>query len=104
MMHFHSKAETDSFIHDPRTSPDAVMKLFLRFDTPVGPRTVIAPNVPLLLATQIAAAMSRAGLHAEYVEQYDRLTIAERLELQKHAEENNGARNQGNVITIVMGA
>ena len=65
MMHFQSKAETDLFIPDHRTSPDPVMKLFLRFDTPDGPRTVVAPNVPLLLATHIAAAMSRAGLHAE---------------------------------------
>jgi hypothetical protein len=103
-MHFHSKAETNSFVHDTRTSPDAVMKIFLRFDTPDGPRTVIAPNVPLLLATQIAAAMSRVGLHAEYVEQYDRLSIAERLQLKKTNVTNKSARTQGNVIALAVGS
>jgi hypothetical protein len=102
-MYVQSTADTHSFIPDHRTSPDAVMKLFLRFDTPDGPRTVVAPNVPLRLATHVAAAMSRAGLHAEYVEQCDRLSVAERLELKKREEKINGARDHGNVIAIAMG-
>jgi hypothetical protein len=103
-MHFPSIAETNSFNREPRISPDAIMKIFLRLDTPDGPCTVIAPNVPLLLVTKIAAAMSRAGLHAEYVEQYDSLTIAERLELKKHDKKDGGVRTQGNVIAIAVGA
>jgi hypothetical protein len=103
MMHFQSKAEMDASLLDLRISPNAVMKLFLRFDTPEGPRTVVAPNVPLLLATQIVAAMSRVGLHAEYVEQCDRLSIAEHLELNK-LENISGAHDPGNVITVAMSA
>ena len=80
------------------------MKVFLRFDTPDGPRTIIAPNVPLLLANQIAVAMSRAGLHAEYVEQYDRLSIADRLAIRKRKDKMNSASNQGNVVPLALGA
>jgi len=100
MMHSQPEAETNSFTRDYRIAPDAAMKLFLRFDTPEGPRTVVAPNVPLVLATQIAAAMSRAGLHAEYVEQFDRLSIAEYLKLKKLEERTNASDDRANVIAI----
>jgi hypothetical protein len=50
------------------TRPDARMNLLLRFETASGPRTVIAPGVPLSAASQIADAMSEAGHFAQFVD------------------------------------
>jgi hypothetical protein len=61
-----------------RTCPDAVMTLMLRFETELGPRTIVAPRVPLKFASEIADAMILAGHYAEMVDHYPPLTVAER--------------------------
>ena len=68
---------------DRSTSPDARMNLLLRFETESGPRTVVAPNLPLKLASEITTAMIRSGHYAEFIDQYTPLSIAERVKLQK---------------------
>jgi putative SOS response-associated peptidase YedK len=61
------------------TDPTALMNLFLRFQTANGPRTVIAPAVPLKLASEIAETVISVGQYAEYIDRYVTLPIADRL-------------------------
>ena len=96
MLNSQHETEVSASVTERRTSPDALMKLFLRFDTPEGPRTIIAPNVPLAVASQIAAAMSRTGQHAHYVDQYVTVPIAGRLGSAKH--------HRANILTLPKNA
>ena len=68
------------------TAPDAPMNLLLRFETESGPRTVIAPSVPLKLASDIAAVMIQAGHFAEYVDHLPSQSVAVRIKRRKAEE------------------
>ncbi len=46
------------------TAPDARMNLLLRFDTQLGPRTIVASGIPLTIASEITATMIRAGQYS----------------------------------------
>ncbi len=61
------------------TSPYARTNLLLRFETPNGPRTVVAPGISLAIAHEIANAMTEAGHFAELVEPGPTISIAERM-------------------------
>jgi hypothetical protein len=66
-------------VPERRTCPDAVMNLMLRFETERGPRTVVAPGLPLTLATEIADAMILAGHYAELTDHTPAFTVAEHV-------------------------
>ena len=74
------------------TSPDARMNLLLRFDTALGPRTVIASGIPLPLASEITATMIRNGQYAEFTDQCQLMSISERIK-RKKAEKPKGKPN-----------
>jgi hypothetical protein len=59
------------------TSPDARMNLLLRFETESGPRTIVAPGVPLPVASEIVQEMARAGHFADYLDQLAPLQMSE---------------------------
>jgi hypothetical protein len=61
------------------TSPYARTNLLLRFETPNGPRTIVAPGISLAIAYEIANAMTEAGHFAELVEPGPTVSIAERM-------------------------
>src|SRR5665213_1546372 len=69
------------------TDPTALTNLFLRFQTAKGPRTVIAPAVPLKLASEIVETVISVGQHAEYIDRYITIPIADRLTLLKTTNE-----------------
>jgi hypothetical protein len=73
------KSEDAQTLSDRSMSPEAVMNLLLRFETPSGPRTVIACSVPRHVAAEIADVMKKAGQHAEFVDRCSPLSIADRL-------------------------
>ena len=79
--------ETPEVTPDPdyhrSTAPDAKMNMLLRFDTTLGPRTVVASGIPLALASEITATMIRSGQYAEFIDQCQPLTIAERVKRKK---------------------
>ena len=62
-----------------RTEPNAPMTLLLRFMTESGPRTIIATGIPLRIAAEIEREMMRAGHYADYIDEFPRLTMAERI-------------------------
>ena len=62
-----------------QTSPDAKMNLILRFETEQGPRSVVAPGVPLALASAIAHEMLRCGHFADYVDYLPAMSVTERI-------------------------
>jgi len=62
-----------------RTLPDATMNLLLRFETESGPRTIVAPRIPLKVASQLADTMIAAGHYAQVVDAYPVLTVAQRI-------------------------
>jgi hypothetical protein len=65
------------------TAPDARMNLLLRFDTTLGPRTIVASGIPLTMASEITATMIRSGQYAEFIDQCQPLTVAERVKRRK---------------------
>jgi hypothetical protein len=65
------------------TTPDAKMNLLLRFETPMGPRTIVASGIPLTLASEITATMIRGGQYAEFIDQCQPISIAERVKRKK---------------------
>jgi len=62
------------------TAPEARMALLLRFSTDAGPRTIIAPGIPLRVASDIAREMEQAGHFAEFVDQLPPMSMAERIQ------------------------
>ena len=60
-------------------SPEAAMNLLLRFETAIGPRTVIACSVPRHVAAEIADVMKRTGQHAEFIDRCSPLSVADRI-------------------------
>ncbi len=76
------------------TSPDARMNLLLRFDTPLGPRTIVASGIPLPLASEITATMIRGGQYAEFIDQCQPLSIAERVKRKKLEKSRNPKQPQ----------
>ena len=62
-----------------RSVPDAPMNLLLRFETESGPRTVVAPRIPLKLASLIANTMIETGHYAEVIDHYPPVAMAERI-------------------------
>lgn len=81
-----------------RTLPDATMSLLLRFETESGPRTVVAPRLPLKVASQIASVMIGAGHYAEMIDDYPPLTVAERIKRLKS--QHSGTVRQGAVFSL----
>jgi hypothetical protein len=65
------------------TSPAAKMTLILRFETERGPRTILAPEIPLALASEITREMIRAGHFAEFVDQLPPLSVAKRVKARR---------------------
>src|ERR1700722_3222271 len=65
------------------TSPDSRMNLLLRFETPSGPRTIVAGGIPLKIASEITATMIRTGQFAEYVDHYPHMSVADRVKRRK---------------------
>jgi putative SOS response-associated peptidase YedK len=62
------------------TDPNAFMNLFLRFETAKGPRTIIAPHLPLNLASEIAERVIIDGHYAEYVDHFDVVSVNDELQ------------------------
>jgi len=62
-----------------RSAPDATMNLLLRFETESGPRTIVAPGIPLKLASLIANTMIETGHYAEVTDHYPPVAMAERI-------------------------
>ncbi|HEX3756515.1 MAG TPA: hypothetical protein VHV26_15700 [Rhizomicrobium sp.] len=79
------------------TAPDARMNLLLRFDTPLGPRTIVTSGIPLTFASEITAAMIRSGQYAEFIDQCQPLTVAERVK-RKKMERARAPKQQTNVV------
>jgi hypothetical protein len=65
------------------TSPDAQMNLLLRFETPSGPRTIVAPGVPLSVASEIVQEMARAGHFAQFLDQLTPIRMTEWIKRRK---------------------
>ncbi len=65
------------------TAPDARMNLLMRFDTQLGPRTIVASGIPLTIASEITATMIRSGQYAEFIDQCQPLSVAERVKRRK---------------------
>jgi hypothetical protein len=61
------------------TAPDATMNLLLRFETPRGPRTLVAPAIPLALASEIAEVMAECGHYAEFIDRLTPASVAEHI-------------------------
>ena len=61
------------------TSPVARMTLLLRISTQSGPRTIIAPGIPLKVASEISEAMASAGHLAEFIDHCPTTPMADRL-------------------------
>ena len=53
---------------EPRTNPDAPVSLMLRFETDVGPRTVIVSPLDVRTASAIAHKVNSVGDYAEIVD------------------------------------
>jgi hypothetical protein len=70
---------------DRRTTPDARMDLLLRFATDSGPRTIIAPGIPLGLASEIVREMEKAGHFAQYVDHLAAMPLGERIRRRRGA-------------------
>jgi hypothetical protein len=66
-----------------RTAPDAPMTLLLRIKTEAGPRTVVATGIPLMVASDVAREMLRAGHFADYIDECPRLSVADQLKRRK---------------------
>ena len=64
-------------------SSEALMNLLLRFETAIGPRTVIACSVPRHVAAAIAEVMKSTGQHAEFIDRCSPLSVADRLMIKK---------------------
>ena len=75
------------------TAPDAKMNLLMRFDTALGPRTVITSGVPLALASEITATMIRNGQYAEFIDQCQLLSVAERVKRKKSEKPKSKSNN-----------
>lgn len=75
------------------TSPDASMNVLLRFDTPLGPRTIVASGIPLMIASEITATMIRNGQYAEFIDQCQPLSVAERVKRKKLEKNRTGKLN-----------
>lgn len=65
------------------TAPDAPMNLLLRFETPSGPRTVVAPGVPLSVASEIVQEMARAGHFAQFLDQLAPMRMSDWIKRRK---------------------
>jgi hypothetical protein len=93
--------ETPEVTPDPdyhrSTAPDAKMNMLLRFDTALGPRTIVASGIPLVMASEITATMIRAGQYAEFIDQCQPLTVAERIK-RKKLEKGRSAKQPNNVV------
>jgi hypothetical protein len=93
--------ETPEVTPDPdyhrSTAPDSKMNMLLRFDTPLGPRTIVASGIPLSMASEITATMIRAGQYAEFIDQCQPLTVAERIK-RKKLEKGRSAKQSNNVV------
>lgn len=62
------KDQPEQFSDDlASTSPDSLTELRLQFSTPMGPRTVCVPRVPLRDASMIVAAMHMVGYDAAVI-------------------------------------
>jgi hypothetical protein len=59
------------------------MNLLLRFETPSGPRTIIAPGVSLATASEVALVMSQAGHFAEFVDYLPSQPIDQQIKRRK---------------------
>jgi hypothetical protein len=81
-----------------RTEPNAPMTLLLRFMTESGPRTVVATGIPLRIAADIEREMMRAGHFADYIDEFPRLTMSERVKRLKV--ERAAASKARNVIKL----
>jgi hypothetical protein len=79
------------------TAPDARMNVLLRFDTSLGPRTIVASGIPLTLASEITASMIRSGQYAEFIDQCQPLSVAERVK-RKKLERARAPKQQTNVL------
>jgi hypothetical protein len=53
---------------EPRTNPSAPVSLMLRFETSIGPRTVIVPMLTVETALAVKHEMLSAGHYAEFVD------------------------------------
>jgi hypothetical protein len=60
-------------------SPDAPMNLLLRFETPSGPRTVIACSVSRHVAAEITEVMRSHGQDAHYIDRCSPLSVTDRV-------------------------
>ena len=69
------------------------MNLVMRFETESGPRTVVAPRVPLGVASQIARTMIVAGHYTEFIDEFPPVTMAERIKRLK-AQKGRTARRE----------
>lgn len=85
---------------DRSTLPDALMNMLLRFETPQGPRTVVAASVPLAIASDIHAAMRRMGQHAEFIDRCPPLSITERVKIKRAEKARHAKRDFGNVVAL----
>lgn len=75
-------SQTDSDMEEDfrrRTEPNAPTTMLLRFMTESGPRTIVATGIPLRIAADIEREMMRAGHFADHVDEFPRLTMAERI-------------------------
>jgi len=75
--------ETLNWKSERSYSAEAPMNLILRFETAIGPRTVIACSVPRQVAAEIADVMRRSGQHAEFIDRCSPLSVADRMMINK---------------------
>ena len=82
-----------------RSLPDATMNLILRFETELGPRTIVASRIPLGVASLIANTMIGAGQYAEVTDEFPQVTMAERIKRLKSQKAR--AAREGSALAVV---
>jgi len=78
------------------TLPDSPMNLLLRFETPSGPRSILAAGIPLKIASEITTTMIRTGQFAEFVDHCPTSSVADRVKRRKLEKAKGG--KPGNVL------
>ncbi len=61
---------------DRTTNPDAMVTLLMRFETPFGPRTIVANGLPVKDASLVADVINSGGNYAEFIQERARFPLA----------------------------
>lgn len=88
--HPETPAESEYYMLERSTQPEARMTLFLRIQTERGPRTLISSGVPLAVASEIVQEITAAGHFAAFVDECPQIPVAERLNRRGHKREFSG--------------